>query len=270
MRIILSPAKRMRVSTDILRPLTRPVFPEETKRLMRWMQGLSYAEAKKLWACNDKIARENYERFAGMDLEDDGKLTPAVLAYDGIAFQYMAPAVFEDGHFDYVQEHLRILSGFYGVVRAMDGVVPYRLEMGAKWTGTRQGAKKGTGGDTEGIAGAKDLYEYWGSKLYEAVTDESHLFINLASKEYSVCIERYLQPEDRFITCVFGEFADAEQKKIVTKGVYAKMARGDMVRFMAENRIEDPEALKEYDRLGYAYLPERSDELNYVYIRRTA
>ena len=80
----------------------------------------------------------------------------------------------------------------------------------------------------------------------------------------------FLQPEDRFITCVFGEFADAEQKRIITKGVYAKMARGDMVRFMAENRIEDPEALKEYDRLGYAYLPERSDELNYVYIRRTA
>ncbi len=197
-----------------------------------------------------------------MDLTKN--LTPALLAYDGIQYTYMAPAVFEDGQFDYVQEHLRILSGFYGVVRAMDGVVPYRLEMGAKWTGNLYESCR------EGIAGAKDLYEYWGPKLYEAAADGSHLFINLASKEYSVCIERYLQPEDRYITCVFGEFADAEQKKIVTKGVYAKMARGDMVRFMAENRIEDPEALKEYSRLGYTFFPERSDDLNYIFIRRTA
>ena len=77
--------------------------------------------------CYDKIAEQNVQRLKTMDLTKN--LTPAVLAYEGLAYQYMAPAVFEDGHFEYVQEHLRILSAFYGVLRAMDGVVPYRLEM---------------------------------------------------------------------------------------------------------------------------------------------
>lgn len=256
MRIILSPAKKMKVETDVLAPVTEPVFLENAREIMRWMQGLSYEQAKKLWACNDKIAAENFDRFEKMDLKDQAMLTPAVLAYDGIAFQYMGPIVFEDGHFDYVQEHLRILSGFYGVLRAMDGVVPYRLEMQAK-------AK---------VAGTKNLYDYWGGRLYEEVADDSHVIVNLASKEYSVCIEKYLRPEDRFVTCVFGEFAGSgdapvKDRKIVQKGVYAKMARGDMVRFMAENQVEDPEQMKTYNRLGYSFCEERSTDKEYVFIK---
>ena len=127
MRIIISPAKQMRVDTDAFICSMLPVFMEKTEILMQWIQSLSYEEQKKLWACNDKIARQNAERFAHMDLQKN--LTPALLAYDGIQYTYMAPAVFEDGQYDYVQEHLRILSGFYGVVKPMDGVVPYRLEM---------------------------------------------------------------------------------------------------------------------------------------------
>ena len=145
MRIILAPAKKMRMEADDLFTLTTPVFLDNAAEIMQWIRTLSYAEAKRLWACNDKIVELNYERFAQMDLTNRAHLTPAVLAYEGIAYQYMAPSVFEDGHFEYVQEHLRILSGFYGVLRAMDGVVPYRLEMQAK-------AK---------VAGNKNLYEYW-------------------------------------------------------------------------------------------------------------
>ena len=147
-----------------------------------------------------------------MDLTKN--LTPALLAYDGIQYTYMAPAVFEDGQFDYVQEHLRILSGFYGVVKPLDGVVPYRLEMQAK----------------AAVSGHKNLYDFWGDSLYQEVMDESGILINLASKEYSKCIEKYLRPEDRYITCIFGEL---EGGRVVQKGVYAKMARGEMVRFMA-------------------------------------
>ena len=113
MRIIISPAKQMRVDTDSFACTELPTFIEKTEVLKDWISGLSYEEQKTLWACNDKIAKQNAERFAGMDLHRN--LTPALLAYDGIQYIYMATAVFEDVRFDYVQEHLRILSGFYGV-----------------------------------------------------------------------------------------------------------------------------------------------------------
>lgn len=246
MRIIISPAKQMRVNTDDLPPQGIPVFIEQAEEILRFLKGLSYEETKKLWNCNDKIAEQNYERLRYMDLYH--RLTPAILSYDGIAYQYMAPSVFESGQVEYVQEHLRILSGFYGVVKPKEGVMPYRLEMQAK-------AK---------IAGTKDLYEYWGDRLYREVLDDSRIIINLASKEYSRCIEKYLQPEDLYITCVFGEFSG---EKIVQKGVHAKMARGEMVRFMAENRIDDPEEMKKFDRLGYTYRTDLSDERKFVFIR---
>ena len=246
MRIIISPAKQMRVDTDTFACKEIPVFPEKTEILMKYISGLSYEEQKTLWACNDRIAGENAERFRNMDLRKG--LTPAILAYDGIQYTYMAPAVFEDGQFDYVQEHLRILSGFYGVVKPLDGVVPYRLEMQAK-------AK---------LPGFRNLYEFWGEELYREVMDESRVLVNLASKEYSKCIEKYLKPGDRYITCIFGE---PEGDKIVQKGVYAKMARGEMVRFMAGMQAETPEQMKDFSWSGYRFAEERSSETEYVFVR---
>ena len=246
MRIILSPAKKMNTDIEAISYATMPVFLDETKELLVYMQGLSYEEAKKLWACNDKIARLNFDRFKDMNLYKG--LVPALLSYEGIAYQYMAPAVFEDGQYEYLQDHLRILSGFYGVLKPMDGVTPYRLEMQAK-------AKVGD---------CKNLYAFWGDKLYQEVIDHSHIIINLASKEYSKCIEKYLGDQDRFITCIFGEIAAG---KVVQKGVYAKMARGEMVQFMAEGRIEDPEEMKNFDRLGYRFKEDLSDPLVYTFIR---
>lgn len=246
MRIILSPAKKMNEETDILAPQGLPVFMDSTEEIMRWVQELSYDEAKKLWACNDRIARQNYDRFQQMNLYK--RLTPAILSYEGIAYQYMAPSVFANGEFSYVQEHLRILSAFYGVVKPMDGVTPYRLEMQAK-------AK---------IAGTKDLYDYWGNRIYLEMLDDSRVIVNLASKEYAKCVEKYLTAEDRYITCVFGEFSG---EKIVQKGVYAKMARGEMVRYMAEHNVKQPEEMKGFDRLGYVFREDLSDEREYVFIK---
>ena len=130
LRIIISPAKKMVVDTDTFTCKEVPCFMEKTQILKDWICSLPYAEQKALWKCNDKIVQQNAERFAQMDLYRN--LTPAILAYDGIQYTYMAPAVFEDGQYAYVQDHLRILSGFYGVVKPMEGVVPYRLEMQAK------------------------------------------------------------------------------------------------------------------------------------------
>ena len=246
MRIIISPAKKMRVDTDTFACRTLPPFMEKTRILMEQIRSLSYEEQKALWGVNDKIARENAERFARMDPGKD--LTPAILSYDGIQYTYMAPAVFEDGQYEYVQEHLRILSGFYGVVRPMDGVVPYRLEMQTKLS----------------VNGCKDLYAFWGESLYREVMDESRVLINLASKEYAKCIEKYLQPQDRYITCIFGE---TENGKIVQKGVYAKIARGEMVRYMAVNGIEDPEDLKGFHWSRYRFREDLSSETEYIFIR---
>lgn len=247
MRIILSPAKKMNVNTDLLDIHGMPVFLKQTEEIVAWLKLKSFAELKKLWGCNDKIAEQNVDRLHYMDLQK--QLTPAVLSYEGIAYQYMAPAVFENGQFDYVQEHLRILSAFYGVLKPMDGVTPYRLEMQAKAS----------------IAGHKDLYDLWGSRLYEEIRDDSGIVINLASKEYSKCIEKYLKPDDTYITITFGEVSGG---KIVTKGTYAKMARGEMVRFMAENKIENPEDIKNFDRLGHVYRADLSSGTEYVFEKR--
>lgn len=247
MKIILSPAKKMNVDTDSLAPVGLPAFLDETMKILDWLKSKSKAELKEIWKCNDKIMEQNMERLEHMDLYS--RLTPAILAYEGIAFQYMAPAVFENGQIDYVQDHLRILSAFYGVLRPMDGVTPYRLEMQAK----------------ADIENAKNLYDYWGSRLYRAVRDESGIIINLASKEYAKCIEKYLSPEDKYLTITFCELSG---DKLVTKGTYAKMARGEMVRYMAEKRIEDPVQIQEFDRLGYRYREDLSSESEYVFERQ--
>ena len=247
MRIILSPAKKMNVDTDKLEYQGLPVFMEQTQEILDWLRNQSQADLQKLWECNDKIAAQNYKRIKEMDLHRN--LTPAILSYEGIAYQYMAPAVFENSCFEYVQEHLRILSGFYGVLKPMDGVTPYRLEMQAK----------------AAFGGHKDLYDLWGSRLYDEVKDDSGMIINLASKEYSKCIEKYLKTDDCYITVIFGEMVKG---KLVTKGTYAKMARGEMVRYMSENQIENPGDIKNFDRLGYVYRDDLSNETEIVFERR--
>ena len=246
MRIILSPAKKMRVDTDTLPAQGLPVFLDRTRVVRDWIAGLSENEQRTLWKANEKIIEENHARFADMDLERN--LTPAILSYDGIQYTYMAPAVFEDRELSWIQEHVRILSGFYGVVKPMDGIVPYRLEMQAK------GAPDGK----------KDLYAYWADALYREVTAGDHTVLNLASKEYSRCIEKYLQAGDRFVTCIFGEL---EKGKVVQKGVYAKMARGEMIRYLAGIQAKDPEEAKNFALSGYHYDPDRSTKTEYVFVR---
>ncbi len=246
MRIILSPAKKMRADADTLPARGLPDHLAYTEQILQWMKGQPQARLQAMWKCNDKIAEQNFDRLSHMDLYRN--LTPAVLSYEGIAYQYMAPAVFESRMLDYIQEHLRILSAFYGVLRPMDGVTPYRLEMQAKAS----------------LDGHKDLYDFWGSMLYDAVRDGDGVIVNLASKEYSRCVEKYLTGRDRLITVVFCEKSGG---KLVTKGTYAKMARGEMVRYMAEQQITDPAQMKRFDRLGYVYREALSSEQTYVFER---
>lgn len=245
MKIIISPAKKMNVNTDMLPAGKLPYFLEDAKALCHEIQKLSFTEAQELWKCNDKLTELNYRRFQDMDLEKC--LTPAILAYEGLQYQYMAPEVLSGKALEYIEEHLRILSGFYGVLKPFDGVVPYRLEMQARLS----------------VNGKKDLYSYWGDKLYQMVTENDHSILNLASKEYSQAIRKYLKTGDRFITVEFGELVNG---KVRQKGTYAKMARGEMVRFMAENQVESREELESFCRLGFKYNEELSMENRMVFL----
>ena len=245
MKIIISPAKKMNIDTDTLECRGMPVFLDESAELLRWMRQLTFAQAKELWKCNDRIAEQNYRRFQEMDLESC--LTPAVISYEGIQYQYMAPAVFGGAQTDYIQEHLRILSGFYGVLRPFDGVTPYRLEMQAK------------------ASEAGSLYRFWGDKLYRETARGGDVIVNLASKEYSKCVEKYLTPGDRYVTVVFGELSGG---KIRQKGTLAKMARGEMVRYLAENGVEEPAGIREFDRLGYQFEEKLSNDREYIFLKK--
>ncbi len=246
MRVIISPAKKMKIDTDTLAYNQLPEFIKDTEILMEYLKGLSYEELKSIWNCSDKIATLNYERMQNMDLY--GNLTPAIIAFKGIQYQYMAPVVFQADEYAYLEKHLRILSGFYGMLSPFDGVVPYRMEMQAKLKGDK----------------LNSLYEFWNSRLAEKLFSESHCIVNLASKEYSKCISDYLNEKIRFVTCVFGEMIG---EKVIEKGTLVKMARGEMVRFMAENKIEDVEDIKGFNRLNYVFVDHLSDKDRYVFIR---
>lgn len=272
MKIIISPAKKMNVDTDTFPVRKLPHFMEEANCLMNYMKKRSYGEAKKIWNCNDKIAELNYERFQHMNLEQG--LTPAILSYEGIQYQYMAPLVMEEEALRFLEEHLRILSGFYGVLRPFDGVTPYRLEMQAKFDRALSCRplpeghshclnEGGQGLHTRAEAGIYNLYQFWGSRLYEFLEEEDWI-LNLASKEYSKCISPYIKGKMPFVTCVFGELVEGKVKE---KGTLAKMARGEMVRFLAENQITDVEGVKAFRGLGYEYKEDLSDGETLVFIK---
>jgi cytoplasmic iron level regulating protein YaaA (DUF328/UPF0246 family) len=246
-KLLISPAKKMRVEVDFLPPKTHPTLLERSAQLLELLRAMTFPELKKLLACNDSLAQGAYENFRAMELTQGS--TPALLAYQGIQYQYMAPGLFTEEQWKYVEENLRILSGFYGVLRPLDGVSPYRLEMQAKLR----------------TAWGKNLYDFWGETLGELLLEEDSVFVNLASEEYAKAVRPQLRDRARFVTCVFGE--ETEPGKLVEKGVYVKMARGEMVRFAAETNAQSPEELRRFNRLGYEFAEELSGADTYIFRR---
>ena len=246
MKIIISPAKNMSQENISLKYDSLPLFLKESEEILSVLKEKTVSELQNIWKCSDKLADENFERIKSMNLKDN--LTPAILTYEGIVFQHIVPALSYDKNIKYLQKNLRILSGLYGVLKALDGITLYRLEMQSKLK----------------VNEFKNLYDFWGIKLYKEISDESKTIINLASKEYSKCIEKFLSKDDKFITCSFVEMSG---EKLVVKGTYSKMARGEMVRFMAENNIQSPEELKKFNSLGYVFRENLSSETEYVFER---
>lgn len=248
MKIIISPAKKIKMESEMFFEPTSPIFLERAKILVQYLKQLPYDGLKELLACNDDIAQRNYERYQNMSF--DKNLYHALLMYDGIQYKYMAPLIFDNKCFDYVSKHLCILSGLYGILYPMDTIEPYRLEMQAKLKTNF----------------CKNLYNFWGSSVYEELTKHDKIILNLASKEYSKIIEPYLEKDIQFVSC---SFLDENKKtgKFTEKGVYAKMARGEMVRFMAENEIESLDRIKDFTRLQYSFNKDLSTTNNFVFVR---
>ena len=246
MKIIISPAKKMRVDNDTFVPLSKPEFLDKTASLFEELRQKDLPTLQKLWECNDEIAELNFKRLQTVNLERN--LTPAVFAYDGLQYQHLAPNVLEEEALDYLQKHLRILSGFYGILRAFDGVVPYRLEMQARLA----------------CEGYKNLYAFWNSLLYDELTKDDGEVLNLASKEYSKAVEPYVTKDVRFVTCVFATYVKG---KLKVKATEAKMARGEMVRLCAENNVQSVDEVKAYNVRGYIYNEELSSETEFVFVK---
>ena len=226
-----------------------PCFLDKSQEILRKLKSMTPDELQELWKCNDEIAKLNVQRLSRMEL--DKELCAAILSYDGIQYQNMRPADFNAEELCYIQRHLRIISGFYGVLKPLDGIRPYRLEMQAKLS----------------LNGFKDLYAYWGDSIASELTSDNDCIINLASKEYSKCVSKYLKPDTSFVTCVFGEEKDG---KIAEKGTMCKIARGEMVRWMAENKIEDISQLVHFDGKYHRFSPEYSNENTFVYVKKQA
>ena len=250
LKVIISPAKKMNITEDAPRGLTVPVFLDRALELHAILKGKSLAELKTIWKCSDRLAEQNLERLHMYSPEL--ALTPALLSYEGIQYQHMAPGVFTDSQWDYAVSHLRILSGFYGILTPTDKVIPYRLEMQAK-------LQTGRG---------RDLYGWWGDTLYrELLHGGTTELVNLASAEYSKAVLPWLEQHraPACVTCVFGELSDGRVK---VKGTQAKIARGEMVRWMAENQITRAADIRDFDSPGWQYREDLSTDSEYVFVRQ--
>lgn len=248
LRLITSPAKKMRVVDAPPWPVREPAFLEKTTRLMGAVRSLSHDEAQALWACSDRLADLNYERFLHMDLRRN--TTAAAIAYEGIQYRHMAPEVMDEGALAWLDEHLRILSGFYGILRPLDGVVPYRLEMQARLA----------------VDGSRNLYEFWGPILYESLADEScDVIVNVASVEYARAITPWVRTDGpQVLTCLFGTMRNDTLRQPATE---AKAARGTFIRWCAERGIEDTGALRGFSERGYLFCGELSSANTFVFTR---
>ena len=246
MKIIISPAKKMRVDNDTFVPLSKPAFLDKTEKIKEALTKMELPALQKLWECNDEIAELNFNRLRNMNLERN--LTPAVFAYDGLQYQHIAPNVLDEAALNYLQKNLKILSGFYGILRAFDGVVPYRLEMQARLV----------------CDGYKNLYAFWNSLLYDELTKDDREVLSLASKEYSKTVEPFVKNGVRFVTCVFGTYVKG---KLKVKATEAKMARGEMVRLCAENNVQSVDEVKVYNVRGYVFNEELSSENEFVFVK---
>lgn len=246
MKIIISPAKKMK-REEYVAPLHRPMFLKEAGELLSFLRSLSDSEMAKVWKVKGALLSSSLSSLSMLSLEDIG--SPAIFSYDGIQYTYMSPSSFTDSMLEYAEKNLRIISGLYGLLRPLDGVGTYRLEMESPIS----------------IPGYGDLYSYWGGKIASSLMEDDRLLVNLASAEYSKAVLPFLPSS---VTVVTPVFLDWEKGRYVSKGVYAKMERGEMVRFLSETGAETVEDIKKFSSRGYEFSHSLSSPNTLCFVRK--
>ena len=223
-----------------------------TSELHKILVNFSINDLKDLMNVSDKIAELNYNRFKRWEepsKSDSSK--QAIYAFKGDVYSGLDAESILENKFDFLQENLRIISGFYGLLRPFDKILPYRLEMGTKLSNSR----------------GNNLYEFWGDNitnlLNNDIEDENSYVVNLASNEYFKSIKKN-KLKNEIITPIFKEFKNGTYKTIA---IYAKKARGLMSRFIIDNKIQKPENLKTFNLERYSFDNNLSDDYNYVFTR---
>ena len=255
MFFVLSPAKNLNEKAPApVKEFTQPYLLAEAEILMRQLRELAPQQIAELMHVSDKIALLNAERNA----EWHTPFTPdnakqAVFMFNGDVYEGIAADTLKPEQIQYLQQHVRLLSGLYGVLRPLDLMQPYRLEMGTAFANTR----------------GKNLYEFWGDIITDLLNDTlaqagSNILVNLASQEYFKSVNTK-KLKARLITPVFKDEKNGKYKII---SFYAKRARGLMVRYAAEHNITDPEMLKNFDYEGYSFNAAASNESEWVFMRK--
>lgn len=237
MKILISPAKQMKHSDIDFFEGTQPLFLEEAHFLVQELRSKSLDTFQSIMHCSTAIAQKAYHLYQTFEQQERSL---ALFSYKGIQYQYMAPDVLEDLALAYLQKHLMILSGLYGLLRPFDWIAPYRLEMQARLP--------------------YSLYDFWQNKLADSIHED--LILNLASEEYAKSIRPYKKMIDV-------RFFEETGSKRIEKGVYVKMARGQMVRYLAQNQINDLSGVRSFHEAGYCFQKDLSSESEIVFTRKT-
>lgn len=252
MKIVISPAKSLDYTTPApTDKYTLPIFLKEAKLLDEVLKVKPPKELAGLMHISDKLAELNWKRFQEWSLP----FTPenskqAVFAFNGAVYDGLDAYSLTEEQIDDLQSKLRILSGMYGMLRPLDLMQPYRLEMGTKLKFDKY----------------KNLYDFWGNKITNKINEElkeDEPFVNLASQEYFKVIKPK-ELKSKVITPIFKDFKNGELKVIA---IYAKKARGMMVRYIIENNIENAEELKGFDKANYRFDSKLSTETELVFTR---
>ncbi|MFC7705859.1 peroxide stress protein YaaA [Plastorhodobacter daqingensis] len=253
MLVVISPAKRLDWSEAAVPAVTDPAFQSDAVALAQVARGLDVAALRKLMHISEDLARLNRDRFADFaDAPDPQQTRPAALAFAGDTYAGLEARTLDPDALRWAQDHLRILSGLYGLLRPLDRIQPYRLEMGSRLV-TQKG---------------QSLYDYWSDRLSHALNEAASavgakVLVNCASVEYFSAVRpEALRP--RVITPVFMEDRGGSPKIV---SFYAKKARGAMARFIVEHRLTDPRALTAFDAGGYRHAPDLSEEDRPVFLR---
>ncbi|MEP5153427.1 peroxide stress protein YaaA [Planktotalea sp.] len=252
MLAVISPAKRLDwAERDV--EMTAPDLQEDAVRLAKTAKNLTLGDLRKLMSLSDDLARLNRDRFRSFEAEPTADaVRPAAFAFAGDTYQGLEASTLDADELLWAQDHLRILSGLYGVLRPLDGIQPYRLEMGSRLK-TRRGAS---------------LYDYWRTDLSKKLNDQAEVvgtdtLVNCASQEYFGAVAPKAL-KLRVVTPVFMELKDGKAKIV---SFFAKKARGAMARYVVQNRLTNADDIKSFDTGGYAFQPDMSEGDKFVFLR---